>query len=155
MLFFIAIQVAILLESLASINYKYHCHVTECDMKVTPEHAAQIAMIQQLGITDADCLRHFERVKLDDYLAVFCPYEMFCGLDLLPKNTKELKHLSNKTCSIFSKATQNCAYFVSILRSLGKQLSYPSQCELSIILGSRKNIIFSKQFVPYSRNYQV
>ena len=94
----------------------HRCHVTACGLKLTPEHGAQIAMIQEIGITESDCLRHFTNVDISGF---YCPDERFCGRDLITEYTKELKFLVNKSCSVFAKSEKSCQSLISDLIKSG------------------------------------
>ena len=83
---------------------------------MTPEHEAQIAMFQEIGITENDCLQHFTNV---DRSGFYSPDETFCGRDLTPQYTKELKFLVNKRCSVFAKSEKSCQSLISDLIKSG------------------------------------
>ena len=121
---FLITQIIKILWFLLAINVGEGCQVTECDLKLTPEHGAQISMVQQLGVTEADCLRRLKRIALSDYSGLYCPIEELCGLDLKPEYTKALKFLSNATCIVLAKDESTCEDLEKDLIKSGKYSSY-------------------------------
>ena len=97
------------------------CRVTKCDLHVTPEHGAQIALTQYFGVTETSCLQRLSMMSIPDYSGFYCADEKFCGLDLHLENTKELNFLSNKSCSVFVKSDDYCPAFAEKLISSGWQ----------------------------------
>ena len=84
------------------------CYLVKCDVKITPQHSAQISFIQEMGINENDCLRKLSSSNIPEMSAVYCEELRFCGLDLEPEHTQDLKALSNKSCSLFSKSLNEC-----------------------------------------------
>ena len=113
---FVDLYACWILWSLKSSVSSHRCQVTVCDLKMTPEHGTRIAMIQEIEITESDCLRHFTNVDLSGF---YCPDESFCGLDLTPEYTKELKFLVNESCSVFTKNEKSCQSLISALIKSG------------------------------------
>ena len=95
------------------------CRVIECDLKLTPEHGAQIALVQLLGVSESRCLDHMVRTNIPDYSGFYCPDERFCGLDLHPESTKELSFLANKSCSLQTKDEEKCSELTVRLAQTG------------------------------------
>ena len=83
------------------------CYLVKCDIKITPQHSAQISFTQEMGINENDCLRKLSS-NIPEMSAVYCEELRFCGLDLEPEHTRDLKALSNKSCSLFSKSLTEC-----------------------------------------------
>ena len=106
-------------KSHKSFPFETQCHVTTCELKMTPEHAAQVAMVQHMGVTEADCVNRVAMINSLDYSGVFCPQDKFCGLDLEPNFTNEMRLLANKSCSVFVKYEEYCQDLTRLLRSSG------------------------------------
>ena len=68
-----------------------------------------MALIQYLGISEADCVSKLSRVNLPDFSAVYCFDEKFCGLGLSPGSTKALTPYRDKKCSVFTKQKSFCS----------------------------------------------
>ena len=92
------------------------CRVEQCEVKLTPEHVAQISMILKLGITEEQCLKKLLAINLPQFSAVYCPEEQICGLDIQPEKTKALRFLANQTCITFAMERGQC-------KDVEKQLS--------------------------------
>ena len=84
------------------------CKVTKCSFQLTMEHSAQISMTQALGSTEIECLARLTGIDHGDLTAVYCPDHSFCGLDLMPEFTKNLRPGYNKSCLVFSKTGDVC-----------------------------------------------
>ena len=90
-------------------HFRDDCQAAKCEFQLTSEHSAQMAFIQYLGISEADCVSKLSRVNLPDFSAVYCSDEKFCGLDLSPENTKALTPYRDKNCSVFTKQISFCS----------------------------------------------
>ena len=86
-----------------------YCQAAKCEFQLTSEHSAQMASIQYLGISQADCVSKLGRIILPDFSAVYCFDEKFCGLGLSPGSTKALKPYRDKNCSVFTKQKSFCS----------------------------------------------
>ena len=96
------------------------CYLVKCDFKITPQHSAQISLVQELGITENDCLRKLSSSNIPEMSSVYCEDLKFCGLDLKPDQTQDLKPLSNKSCSLFSKSLNECEKLENQIVKSGK-----------------------------------
>ena len=55
--------------------------------------------------------------------AVYCEDEKFCGLNIQPNNTSELKFLSKKNCNIFIEDVSRCNNVEQDLKKFGLSLN--------------------------------
>ena len=95
------------------------CQKSKCDLFLTPEHGTHIATILDSGIDEAKCFSHLTMIGIPDYTGFYCPDERLCGMDLRPEFTKELKFLSNKSCSVVVQNEKYCRSFAKTLSQSG------------------------------------
>ena len=110
---------AVWIQLLLPTVFATSCRVIQCDLKLTPEHGAQIALVQLLGVSESRCLDHMVSTNIPDYSGFYCPDEKFCGLDLHPESTKELSFLANKSCSLLTKDEEKCHDLIKALDESG------------------------------------
>ena len=96
------------------------CKIVTCGFKLTAEHSAQIAINQYLGSNEANCVSRLRDIDVDDLVAVYCPDEPFCGIDLHPEYTKQLKPIPQANCSVFAMSLLSCEKVHDTLLISGK-----------------------------------
>ena len=91
--------------------------VAPCPVAITPEHSLQISGVHLADISMDNCVTSVSNG--DSASAVYCSNENFCGLDLSPNKTSELKFLTQKTCFIYLKNLTLCDQLDQQLQQYG------------------------------------
>ena len=105
---FIEILSTIFFHVQCVIELRNDCKAVTCGFKLTAEHSAQISTYQYLGSNEAKCVSLLRDINVDDLVAVYCPDEKFCGIDLNPEYTKKLNPFLMANCSVFAKSHSVC-----------------------------------------------
>ena len=97
-----------------------------CDIRVTFEHSHQISRIKTSASSSETCQR--DALK-SSFSAVYCPDSSFCGQDIDPQKTGQLKFLSKKHCAVFHLNLSLCAKLQANLDNAGKFIFSPGHQE--------------------------
>ena len=110
---------------LAFLQFQYgscdECRIVTCENKISAQHVADIAMIQTASVTESQCRAKLAQIHLQGAVAAYCPNEFFCGLDLLPENTRKkgLQFNQTATCLLIAKSEDKCLELVANLKLYG------------------------------------
>ena len=102
-------------------NIEIQIPVARCESNVTEEHSRQISLMQMNDhFTREECLKLAKSFDASDSAtAVFCPETGFCGFNLHPEDTSELKSLYGKTCTTFASRFARCQELETRLEDAG------------------------------------
>ena len=90
--------------------------VTLCDIRITREHTEQISKVTGKSNSEESCRTSAQKWTT----AVYCPDDGFCGQDIDPGKTGELKFIDEKVCHVFLDDMESCDALQARLDEAGK-----------------------------------
>ena len=101
--------------------YNADCRLVKCETELSFEHAVDIAMIPVPSVSEKTCLSKMSKVDLQDFFAVYCHNEYFCGLDvnLDAGASKGLGFNRSASCDLYGANEIQCQIATPLLKQQG------------------------------------
>ena len=113
------VSISIITTSLAVV--KTDCRIVQCETKLAFEYAVQISNISEFSITESQCQAKYSRIGLENYFAVFCPDQFYCGRDVDPVSARKggLGFDLAATCYLYGTSEDQCQVMEKRLKENG------------------------------------